>query len=479
MIVKCRTKETMMMGEKLRVMTQAPYFDDGANLPNGLYVCRTYTELKDGSRNVNVVVRNWTSCPISMSGGRIIGRVVAANLVPEAEISAELMKEVSKDDEEVPKLSTQERQKLLMEVLAEKNGLQMLDTWKKENAEKARELLMEYHSVFSLEKNEMGCTDTTEHVIELTKSEPFKERFRRIAPPLMEEVRQHLQEMLDGGAIRPSNSPWCNAVVLVRKKDGTLRFCIDFWRLNDRTKKDAHPMPRMPEIMESMVGAKIFSCMDLKSGFWQVKMAEESRQYTAFTVGSLGVCEFLRMPFSLCNAPATFQRLMQNCLGELNLTYALVYLDDVVVFSDTEEEHLLRLRAVLDRFREHGLKLKPSKCHFFKTEISYLGHQVSAAGMKPGNENVQGIAEMAPPKTFTEIRRYLGATGFYRRFIKGYANIARPLQDLISEDGSKLKKGRSSVDSRSFGSLQQTKTKMHDSSSTCIRRLQQTILVGD
>ena len=146
---------------------------------------------------------------------------MAANLVPEAEISAKLMKEVCKEDEETPKLSTQERQKLLMEVLAEKGGLQMLDSWKKENAENARQLLMEYHSVFSLEKNEMGCTDTTEHVIELTKSEPFKERFRQIAPPLMEEVRQHLQEMLDGGAIQPSNSPWCNAVVLVRKKDGT------------------------------------------------------------------------------------------------------------------------------------------------------------------------------------------------------------------------------------------------------------------
>ena len=115
-----------------------------------------------------------------------------------------------------------------MEVLAKKGGLQMLDSWKKENAENACQLLMEYHSVFSLEKNEMGCTDTTEHVIELTKSEPFKERFWQIAPPLMEEVRQHLQEMLDGGAIRPSNSPWCNAVVLVWKKDGTLRFCINF-----------------------------------------------------------------------------------------------------------------------------------------------------------------------------------------------------------------------------------------------------------
>ena len=185
-------------------------------------------------------------------------------------------------------------------------------------------------------------------------------------------------------------------------------------------------------------------------------MAKESRQYTAFTVGSLGMYEFLRMPFGLCNAPAMFQRLMQNCLGELKLTYALVYLDDVVVFSDTEEEDLNRLRAVFNRFREHGLKLKPSKCHFFKTAISYLGHQVSAEGMKPGIDNVKGIAEMAPPTTFTEIRQYLGATGFYRRCIKGYA---RSLHYLILEDGSKLKKEEIALSLAALNAFQQLKLK--------------------
>ena len=144
----------------------------------------------------------------------------------------------------------------------------------------------------------------------------------------MEEVREHIQEMLDRGAICPSQSPWCNAVVLVHKKDGGLQFCIDFHRLNSRTKKDAYPLPRMQETMESMVGTQFFSTMDLKLGFWQVKMAKDSQQYTAFTVGSMGVYEFLRMPYGLCNTPVTFQRLMQNCLGELNLTYALIYLDD-------------------------------------------------------------------------------------------------------------------------------------------------------
>ena len=153
--------------------------------------------------------------------------------------------------------------------------------------------------------------------------------------------------------------------------------------------------------------------MDLKSGFWQVKMAKDSQQYTTFTVGSMGVYEFLRMPYGLCNAPATFQRLMQNCLGELNLTYALIYLDDVIVFSRTEEEHLHRLRVVFAHFLEHGLKLKPSKCHFLQDEITFLGHEISAEGMKPGTANLKAIAEMAPPRTYTEIQHFTGMTGFF------------------------------------------------------------------
>ena len=262
---------------------------------------------------------------------------------------------------------------------------------------------MEHHNIFSLEQNEIGCTDTAEHVIELLDTEPFKERFRWIAPPLVEEVREHIQEMLDGGAICPSQSPWCNAVVLVWKKDGGLWFCIDFRRLNSRTKKDAYPLPQMQETMESMVGTWFFSTMDLKSGFWQVKMAKDSQQYTAFMVGSMGLYEFLRMLYRLCNAPATFQRLMQKCLGELNLTYALIYLYNVIVFSRTEEEHLHHLRVVFARFLEQGLKLKPSKCHFLQDEITFLGHEISAEGMKPGTVNLKVIAEMAPPKTYTEI----------------------------------------------------------------------------
>ena len=191
--------------------------------------------------------------------------------------------------------------------------------------------------------------------------------------------------------------------------------------------------------MESLVGTRYFSMMDLKSGFWQVKMSEESWQYTAFTVRSLGIYEFLRIPYGLCNVPATFQCLMQNCLGKLNLQYALIYLDDMIVYSKTPEEHLKRLEAVLDRFAMSGLKLKPSKCHFFKEKLTYLGHEISAAGMLPGQEGIQKIAEMGYPTTVIRIRKFLGATGYFRCFIKNYAHIAEPLSVIMGCKNTKLK----------------------------------------
>ena len=166
--------------------------------------------------------------------------------------------------------------------------------------------------------------------------------------------------MLESGAIRPSRSAWCNAVVLVRKKDGSLWFYIDFCYLNTHTKKDSYPLPRIQEALDNLVGAGHFSCLDLKLGFWQIKMEEASKQYTAFTVGNLGFFKCDCMPVGLCNVLTTFQILIQNCLGELNLIYCLIYLDDLIVFLWTAEQHLHRLHVVFDRPREYNLKLKPS-----------------------------------------------------------------------------------------------------------------------
>ena len=212
-------------------------------------------------------------------------------------------------------------------------NLDGLTHWLPGNAVPVRELVLAYHDVFTLEGNELGCTSAIKHEICIENSEPFKEQFRCILPPLLEEVCASLQDMLEAGAICPSQSLWCNAMVLVRKKDGTLHFCVDFRLLNMWMKKDSYPLPRIQEALESKAGSAHFSSMDFKSGFWQIKMALESQQYTAFTVGNLRFYKFTHMPFELCNVLVTFQHLMQNTLGELNLMYCMIYLDNVIVFG--------------------------------------------------------------------------------------------------------------------------------------------------
>ena len=174
--------------------------------------------------------------------------------------------------------------------------------------------------------------------------------------------------------------------------------------------------------------------MDFKSGFWQIKMAPGSQLYTAFTVGNLGFYEFTCMPFKLCNTPATFQCLMQNTLGELNLTYCVIYLDDVIVFGHMEEEHLEHLCVVFERFWEFNLKLKPSKCSFFQLEIVYLAHQVSQRGILPSQVNVRAVQEFLMPETYTQVHTFCGLAGHYRRFIKGFANIACPLYNMLGKE---------------------------------------------
>ena len=268
------------------------------------------------------------------------------------------------EDKQEP-LSVAEQQKKLLEKL----NLDGLSNWTPQNATVAWDLVLAFHDIFTFERSELGCTSMAEHEIRITDSEPFKEWFRHIPPLLLEEVCASLHDMLDAGVIHPSQSPWCNAVVLVRKKDGMLRFCVDFHRLNAHTKKDSYPLPQIQEALESMEGTSHFSTMDFKSGFWQVKMAPESQQYITFTMGNLGFYEFTRMPFRLCNAPMTFQRLMQNTLGELNLMYYIIYLDNMIVFGRSEEEHLECLHIVFQHFREFNLKLKPPNVRSFSQRL--------------------------------------------------------------------------------------------------------------
>ena len=434
----------------LRVMT-SPLLEADGKLPVGVLLQSTFTELKVGSKKVSLILENTTAVHVSLRAGTPVCRVEAANLMtgpviepgllqhledPEAEAAGEPTPAAAA---ETPKLTEDQRRTTLLENL----NLGGLDDWPPAMAAKARALLREYHDIFALDPHELGCTDGVSHEIVVTDSVPIKERFRRIRPDMVEEVREHLRNMLEAGAIRPSNSPWCNAVVLVRKKDGGLRFCIDFRKLNDWTRKDSYPLPRIQETLDYLRGSRIYSSMDFLSGFWQVPMHPDSKKYTAFTVGNLGFFECERMPFGLCNAPATFQRLMQDCLGELNLEYCLIYLDDVIVYAVSESDHLRRLRAVFDRFCHKCLKLKPKKCAFLQTEIVYLAHHVSADGIKPSRENLRAIAEAAPPATYTGIYVFfVNLARHYRRFIKDFSRKARPLNEYLQGDGATRKRER-------------------------------------
>ena len=307
-----------------------------------------------------------------------------------------------------------------------------LENWPEKLQHEAKEMLKRNAKVFSKDDMDMGRTNLVKHHIKLTDPVPFKEAYRRIPPQMYDEVKAHIQEMLDLGAIRPSNSPWASAIVLVRKKDGRLRFCIDLRKLNNRTVKDAYSLPRIESILDSLGGAQIFSTLDLKAGYWQVEMAEECKAYTAFTCGPLGFYECDTMPFGATNAPATFQRLMHDCLGELNMNWCIVYLDDIIIFSDTKEEHLKRLEAVFQKLCAAGLKLKPSKCFFFKEEIEYLGHVVSGKGISTNPKKVEAVSKWPTPRTVYDVRSFLGFVGYYRRFIKNFSRITKPIREVIT-----------------------------------------------
>ena len=236
-----------------------------------------------------------------------------------------------------------------------------LEDWPEHLQIEAKEMLKTNAKTFSKTDLDMGRTYLVKHHIKLTDPIPFKEAYRRIPPQMYDEVKSHIQEMLDLGAIRPSNSPWASAIVFVRKKDGRLRFCIDLRRLNNRTVKDAYSLPKIESILDSLLGAKIFSTLDLKACYWQVEMAEECKACIAFTCGPLGFYKCDTKPFDATNAPATFQRLMNDCL-DLNMRWCIVYLDDIIIYSDAKETQLKRLEVVFQKLAAAGLKLKPSKC---------------------------------------------------------------------------------------------------------------------
>ena len=295
------------------------------------------------------------------------------------------------------------------------------------------ELFREYRDVFSQGEDDLGNTPLLEHAIE-THGPPRRQPYRRQNPAVRREEMTQVQQMLSSNVIRPSNSPWASPVVMVRQKDGSLRFCVDFRQLNAATVKDAHPLPRIDDLLDALHGAKWFSTLDLKSGYWQVPITEQDKAKTAFRTSSGQLFEFNQVPFGLCNAPATFSCLMDRVLAGLHWETCLFHLDDIIVFSSTWEEHLARLHEVFERLRHAKLKLGAAKCTFAAKEVSYLGHRVTEEGLLPDPSLLAAIRDIPPPTTATEVRSFLGLAGYYQRYVKGFAAIAAPLHALTQKD---------------------------------------------
>ena len=237
-----------------------------------------------------------------------------------------------------------------------------------------------FSSAFALDETELGATDLVMHTIDTGDQRPIRQPPRRIPYALRAKVEEMVERMQDQGVVQPSRSPWGSLIVLVAKKDGSTHFCVDYRRLNAATKMDVHPLPRIDDSLDLLAGSQCFSTLDLASGYWQVKMDPESQEKTAFVTHS-GLFEFRVMPFGLCNAPATFQRLMEAVLAGLARDLCVVYLDDILVTGTTFSEHLVNLSRVLTRLRDAGLRLKPSKCHLVRREVEFLGHVISSAGV--------------------------------------------------------------------------------------------------
>ena len=300
-----------------------------------------------------------------------------------------------------------------------------------EQKQTALSCIGQWPSVFACSETELGKAEGFQHRIQLEDDNPVRLRYGNVHPSMVEEVRKHLQSMKDMGVIQPSTSPYSSPAVLVRKKTGALRFCIDYRKLNLKCKTPGYSLPRVHEALDCLSGCKWFSSLDLKNGYWQVELHPADRHKSAFSLGPLGFYEWTRMPFGLAAAPASFQQMIETVIGSLNLTECLLYLDDIIVFSRTFSEHVQRLSNVFKKLQEAGLKLNPSKCSFFKTRVKYLGHIISDQGIETCPDKIEAVLKWPVPDSHKELRQFLGFSGFYRRFIENYACIAHPLHELL------------------------------------------------
>ncbi len=442
-------------------------------VPRGVYVVKdNHTEVfvTNTSRSHSLVV------PLNMAFGRAhdsvrtwcdeSGEVLALNLVNQAIRSPASASDVcpsstDESDQDLPNRATrralvleqQKCQKVWHRVHgASMHSVNLIDATGKEHpgpSEKltsefdiSPELTKEQHNrlvAFLNDHKDLFTIDlrTTTPLVTLdinTDGPPIKQAPYKLAHSEKSHVEKYILESLAAGLIRPSNSPWSSPILLVMKKDGTKRFCVDYRRLNAVTRKEVFPIPRVDDVLERLAGMRFFTTLDLVQSYYQVAVSENDKAKTAF-ITEQGSFEYNVMPFGLCNAPATFQRLMHLVLAGIHWQFCLVYIDDILIFSRSFDEHMMHLEQVFSRLRAAGLKLKPTKCKFAYAETVYLSHLISKDGVKPDPDKVAKIEKIDIDKwtDTTDVRAFLGITNYYRRFIQNYASVAAPLYNLTRQ----------------------------------------------
>ncbi|KAK3104661.1 hypothetical protein FSP39_007335 [Pinctada imbricata] len=317
-----------------------------------------------------------------------------------------------------------------------------------------KQFLLKHQNLFAKDGIDLGRAESVKHKIDTGVTTPIKQAPRRLPEHMHTEVDKHIEAMLVRKVIHPSDSPWSSPIVLAKKKDGSTRFCVDYRKLNEVTVKDAYPLPLIQESLDHLSGAKWFSTLDLCMGYWQVAVDPNDQHKTAFATRR-GLFEFSVMPFGLCNAPATFQRLMESVLRGLQFETCLVYLDDIIVVGKSFEQMIENLTMVFSRLAQAGLKLKAKKCTLFAKEVEYLGHVISESGTATSKDKIQVIIDWPVPKNVTEVRSFLGLCSYYRKFVPNFAYLAGPLHTLT-------KKGRlfkwTDICQKSFEQLKQALT---------------------
>lgn len=419
------------------------------NLPSGLEIQETLVTLQRGKSSIiHVQVTNNTKHDIVLRGRTLIGCLQLVRSVTPLDAEVKGSESSQSRSTEINELKVEKKESQSSNALEGPLAYIDLGDLTEDQRATATQMLIDEAESFSQNDTDIGCIPDLQMNLNLTDTQPVQRNYVRIPRPLYDEVKRYIEDLLNRGWIQASRSSYASPIVCVRKKDGDLRLCVDFRELNNKTFSDRHPLPRVQEILESLGGNQWFSMLDQGKAYHQGFISEESRHLTAF-VSPWGLYEWVRIPFGLKNAPAEYQRFMEHCVRGLRDEICIPYIDDVIVFSKSFEEHVEHIRIVLRRLREHGVKLKPRKCKMFKREVTCLGRIVSSEGHRPDPSHIQAVLDLknSHPSTVGEVRKLLGLLGYHRQYIPNFSSIAKCLFELLRSPKTPSDRGKNTVSS--------------------------------